>query len=231
MDRLASMLDMYNNHLLSEEDLSAELEADLFRLERNQMVKQVKIYNRIVSKELSSSNISYVESPEEILIEKEKGNDVTLCLLFIRYILGKKPFEIFFENVVCKVPQKVLAERYHYSRGGIASLIYYSRLKIQNALEKYPSKKKMFSECYESLNYHYPSTYASSSSKVGFLFEAFKAVCIYTGWHYSKKSKRKIFSSKTMCMIPEYLEGACGHRKFVCPLCVKCSRKDFFEEV
>lgn len=220
MDGLSSLIDAYNHKLISDKVLSEALESDFMRLERNQMVKQAKVFNRLIDNELTISNMPYAKSPEEIVVDSERYRDIVDFLLFLRIILGDIRFEIFISFVLFHVPQKELAIKYHYSRGGIASLVYFSKLKIQSALEQFPSKKVVFDNFYDALVYYVPPPESGNSSKVGFVFESLKQTTCESYWKENKKTHRKKYVVKKKCMIPEYIgEGT------ICTLCLHCSRK------
>lgn len=222
MDKLSSIIDAFNKKLISEKTLAQELEMDIMRIEKNQQVQNAKVCGRIVDAEINKSNNLYSFSPEELLINKECYKSIIDFLLFVKSIIGSIPFQILLEFVVFKVTQKELAEKYHYSRGGIASSIYWSRLKVSKALELYPSKLVLLEDCYTSLTYFSFGFSNFKSAKIGFTFENLKAVCVDSFLRINKKTGKRKYVYKTKCMIPEYINSP----NTVCTLCKDCTRKD-----
>lgn len=227
VDRLATLLDDYEKKKVSLSRVKEALDFDFWKTEYNQGVKQTKLVDRIVDREIGSSNLSFAKSPEDILIERERFSDIIKCLELIRSILGDKAFFILFENSVFGTPQVLLMKKYHYSKSGLSLLISRSKLKIVDFFDKYPSYKPLYRDCFESLVYKGVNIdRASKSIGVGFLFEHLKNVGYDGEWKTSKKTGVKRFVVKSKCMIPEYLEETSGCSDIICPICAKCKRRN-----
>ena len=213
---------MFNNKEISEEKLALELDLDYIRMRKNQNIKQAKICGRLADNEISKALPLYAISPEDLLIEKERLASIVRFLSFVKSTIGSIPFQIFVEFVIFKESQSSLAEKYHCSRSGISMSIWRSRLKVYEALELLPSKKVLLQECYDSLVYSSPIIEHDKSSKIGFVFESLRSVCVDSYWRVNPKTKKKRFVCKTRCMLPEYINNP----DVVCTLCKKCSRKN-----
>lgn len=189
MDTLKQFIEDYNDGIISVYDLQRRLDFDDWVTSRQQ-------------KPISIDYIQLPLNPLDIILEKERLNNIKDVLLKLKKVLTDSQWKIMVLLSQGKT-QKDIAEELEVTQPNISQKIYKIRKKI-SALGI--NLKEMLEK---------PSpTYEASSPKIMIRYPMDFA-------------RRKIVDGKIKCCLPEYIKYDCGFDNTVCCCCdrEKCTRK------
>lgn len=157
------------------------------------------------------------ETPEDILLEKERLSEITKLMAFIKDQLSEKAFDVLWLYTVEGWTQEKIADKYKVTQSAIAHYIKKISKKLQQILINSSfnpiNTKELFQQPQSKLEAHSPEI-------MGWTHEFLQEVSIEGQWKYLKNG-RKVYESKTRCMIPEYFEDCFyqGTAKIFCSIC------------
>lgn len=186
-------------------------------------------HNAPLEESYATKNIEYIlkqhsATPEEILVEKERQQEIIDLLLYIRATVGEEEFKILWLYVVEGLTQQQIAEKCHTYKQNISRILKRILEKVQKKCDKHPDfcvviwREHLFSDPVKEAG--------SSKHKIDYPHEFLQAVNAGGHWQQGK------YISGKECRIPEYLAEAFGDSETKCPICMEengdyhCTRQE-----
>jgi RNA polymerase sigma factor (sigma-70 family) len=154
-------------------------------------------------------------TPEEVFLEKERLQEIIICLLRIKSKLKPKAYDILWLYIVKGKTQEEIAVDFNVSQSAIAQYIKRISKKIKNdIINMYPSGtyiEELFKEPQSTLEAHSPTVN-------GYPYEFLQDVADEGEWR-TYKNGRKRYITKSKCVLPEYFQECFGDPNTKCSLC------------
>lgn len=183
-----------------------------------QKTKQNKIFNRL---SLTYNDISFSDSPEEILLEKEKRAEKMAFACIVRSELTGKEYKLLLGST--KMSQREIAERLCISQPAVIKQLNKIRKKVIDSIR---DKFKQDPENYSQLFNQIPTLHTPKQPiGMGQPYEAEMRLPLDMSWQ--GMYGRVIQMKKEECKIPEYFKSS--KIDSICNICKqKCTRKESF---
>lgn len=173
---------------------------------------------------------NYIErmsvTPEKVLLEKEKIQDILNIVGIIRDSLINKEFDVLWSSVIERETHESIAVKYNVSRVAITQQLKRIYKKCQTLILSLPNSaeyKELFQDRASLLE-------ASKPEPRGYPHVFLKDVNSGGSFRISKRGKRK-YISHSKCQLPEYFQACFKDKNTKCTLCTNefnentCSRK------
>ena len=221
MKRLDKLLEAYRLELINESQLAKEIRDVLFMDENEKDIQQGRVRRKILNDFFDDNR---VQTPEEIVIEKETQEEVMRFFAWIREAIGDNEWELLVQYAVEHRSFKSIGEELGLTRQAIYARFENIKKKINGLLEYYPGDAEIIREALLP-----PSSTldAQSPTHLGYPHEFLQNVNVGGHWGFRRNTRRKVFVSDAKCLIPEYLAKSFGCSDVVCTLCdggKKCRR-------
>ncbi|EGO65610.1 sigma-70 family RNA polymerase sigma factor [Acetonema longum] len=175
-------------------------------------------------------NIEYIlqqhsATPEEILLEKERQQEIIDLLLYIRAVIGAKEFQMLWLYVVDGLTQQQIAAKFHTHQQKISRILKKILEKVQKKCVKTP---EICAVIWGEQSFCSPISPEAGhpKRKIDYPYEFLQAVNAGGHWRSGKYISRKV------CRVPEYLAESFGDSQTKCPLCMEdngdysCTRQE-----
>lgn len=180
-----------------------------------------KFYYEIV---LNQYQQEYHKNPEDVLCEKERLSEIIEFILWTKSILSKKQWDVFRLYTVENWTQEQIARKYNVSQRAISYQFKTIYKKIQKNLLKNDDKwvrimKDTLIPSESRLEVYPPRV------KIAYPGDFFEEINAGGSW------RKNVFTSRTKCAIPEYLQECFKSKNVKCSKCFtqwgenRCSRK------
>jgi len=217
MSRIDKILDKMNLGKISIKTAQKYIELEAHTEECKMFAKQAKYLEKM---DIVDMLDQYSKTPEEVVLEKEKIEEIEGLLKEIKGILTTDEFDILWMSAVDGISQENIAKKYNTYHQDISRKCE----SITQKCAKYLENRRTFIE--DIFIPPQSKLTAHSPTVRGYPFEMLQLVSVEGHWRVNQKGHR-IYVSKTACLIPEYIGSG-----VVCNLCIddmgesKCTRKD-----
>jgi hypothetical protein len=223
MNRLAQLIDAYNQGFVDLDWLKQELEFQDWQEKAEQGRKQNSLAKVIQKNMYNSYHTLYNESPEDIVLEMERQEEICKSLNTIREILGDRDYSILMCYAVQRMKHKTICRKYNLDRSTVTKILN----SIHKRTKRYTSKNSGCSDAFskENLLPNESTLEASAPTVNGYPFEFLQHISTTGKWvTYRGREKYKPLD---VCLVPEYLEKSFGDKNTACTFCGdKCRRKE-----
>lgn len=221
MKTIDKLMDEYRQGLINIDQLEYDLETLRELEEFGRDVDEERLRNKLINQ-----NIPYgVKTPEEIVLENERMDEILHFFGWLRKVIGDKDWQVLCWYVVDGWSQKRIAEELDVNFRTVSDRLKRIYKKIQRYTEFSP-----VSSVYIEGSLQPPESRkeADSPDTMGYPFEFLQKVNKGGHW-YIRKDGRKTFVSQAVCLIPEYLGQSYNGENTWCTLCMndttnKCKR-------
>jgi len=184
-----------------------------WREEVDQKRTEAILVNKIIDDYINE----YADSPEDLVIEAERIQEIQNLFNEIKEFLSPEEFDIIYKYAVLGYSQEKIAELYNTYKMDISRKCETITQKCYKYLKNPIISRDIFIPPQSKLTAHSPTVR-------GYPFEMLQQVSQEGHWRTNQRG-HNIYVSKTVCKIPEYVKSKCT-------LCIddmgvsKCSRKD-----
>lgn len=198
MDRVASVIQQVNNGSITDYDAIKQLEYFL-RSEESNQYKTEKRY-------LIQEHTQYTGDPLDIIIERERIEEIYNLIVFLLSHLSLHYQHIFYLYVVENYTMKQIGEKFGISKQAVHTYIK----RIRHKLRKYIQPK------HKELLYRQGKETFSKYISIGYPHEIANKKFID-----AKFTRSGDYKARYECGIKEYLDNSFGDTTTVCTLCHK----------
>lgn len=216
-DRIANLIDEYNRGIIPLERVEEGLEFLAWEQEKDQNNRNLLTSERIKLCKMSSpiENLT----PEEILIERERCNDVLDMLKLARRIIGDRDYQILCRYVIDNATQETIAKEFSLTQSTISTILDNICVRISDA-----SKKYSYDMLKETIIAPQSVLEAHACETRGYPYEFLQDVNVGGMWKTTARTNKQKFVSQNRCMLPEYFEQSFKDSNTVCNICENCDR-------
>jgi len=205
------MLQDLRDKVINNDDVLTYLSFMDWEKQKDQHRNDLVIKKQLIGECLEKLSVT----PEDILVEQERLEEILQLVLFIKNTLSEKEFDILWLYAVEGWTYERIGEKYSIKKAAICRYLKRIFKKVNKHVNfSYFNPtilSSLFREPQSKLEAHSPES-------IGYPYEFLQNINDGGEWKNCGRSGKKYYT-KSKCALPEYFEGAFGDSTTVCSLC------------
>jgi|GEM_PF-5269733 len=201
------MLQDLRDKVINNDDVLTYLSFMDWEKQKDQHRNDLVIKKQLIGECLEKLSVT----PEDILVEQERLEEIIQLVLFIKNTLSEKEFDILWLSTVEGWTQDKIAKKYNTYQKNISRILKKTQKCCLRLLSNPTILSSLFREPQSKLEAHSPES-------IGYPYEFLQDINDGGEWKNCGRSGKKYYT-KSKCALPEYFEGAFGDSTTVCSLC------------
>lgn len=187
------------------------------------------VKNHRIIRRLETYHEEYMETPEDVVINKENNKQMILAAISVRDTLGKTGFNLLIERYCYGMTLQKIGNLHGCSKQYVGRKIHQHLRQAKLVIKKLINDELIDIDVLKPAETFY--TASTPKIKVKYPYES----------AFNTQTKSYVYNKhikyKTECRIPEYLELSFKDNKTICSYCQNshgdstCSRKEYYRKV